>query len=109
MLTSFPIWLLVFTGVSLAEELSENKPKSLLSRNPGRYPSSQQSDPEDFSEDEASPPQHHPAHFPVHSPNFLISTSLGTADTSTSTIPALSCVTARSTALQVAGNCDRFQ
>lgn len=86
----------------------ENKPKSLLARNPGSYPSCQQSDPEDFIGDEVSPPQHHPAHFPVHSPHFFISTSLGTAATPTSTIPVLTGVTAGSTALQVTGNCDRF-
>lgn len=67
------------------------------------------SHPEDFSGDEVSSLQHHPAHLPASSPQLLISTSLSPADTPTSIIPALTCVTARSAALQVTGNCDTFQ
>lgn len=74
------------------------------------WDSSQQPDPEGFSGVVGvSPPQHHPAHFPASSPHFSISSSLSTADTPTSTIPVLHCVTAPSTVLQVTGNCDRFQ
>lgn len=80
-----------------------------MAGHPGSCPCSQQSDPEVFSGDEASPPHHHSAHFPVCSPHFSISTSLSTANTPTSTMPVLNCVTAPSTALQVTGNWDRFQ